>query len=87
LSAIELMAKRAQAALAGVETDSSLAAELEALRAYGELGSQIRSFWLQRDNQRSATWSEHQDINEVMLATSLLPEGCLVLPAMPVASG
>jgi hypothetical protein len=28
------------------------------------------------------TWAEHQDINEVMLATSLLPDGCLLLPAM-----
>jgi hypothetical protein len=27
-------------------------------------------------------WSEHRDINEVMLATSLVPEGFLVLPSL-----
>ena len=29
--------------------------------------------------QRRYLWTEHQDINEVMLATSLVPKGFLVL--------
>jgi hypothetical protein len=86
LSAVELIANKTRAARAGVEPDPGLLAALGALRAYGELGSEIRSFWQRGDNQRSINWSEHQDINEVMLATSLLPEGCLVLPAMPSAA-
>lgn len=53
-----------------------------ALRPYLSLGSRIEAFWLDPRNRREATWSEHRDINEVMLATSLLPEGWLVLPAV-----
>jgi hypothetical protein len=33
--------------------------------------------WLDPSNQASANWSEHEDINAVMLATSLAPEGYL----------
>jgi hypothetical protein len=43
------------------------------------LGSAIQSFWLDPEHQRGRTWSEHRDINEVMLATSLIPEGYLVI--------
>jgi hypothetical protein len=38
---------------------------------------QIESFWLRPEQQRSETWAAHQDINAVMLATSLAPEGFL----------
>jgi len=52
---------------------------LEALATYAVLGPAIESFWLDPEHRRTRTWSEHRDINEVMLATSLVPEGCLVL--------
>ena len=51
------------------------------LRRHLPLGAQIEAFWRDPVHRREATWSEHRDINEVMLATSLLPEGCLVLPS------
>lgn len=54
-----------------------------ALSPYLPLGSAIRSFWLQAQHQLAHSWSGHRDINEVMLATSLLPEGCAVLTALP----
>ena len=54
-------------------------AELEALRRYAPLGEEIESFWRAPAHQRAGTWSEHQDINEVMLATRLAPDGFLVL--------
>ena len=47
------------------------------LRTYVGLGTQIEEFWLSRANQRATTWREHRNINEVMLATSLAPEGYL----------
>ncbi|MCA1786733.1 MAG: hypothetical protein LC657_12225 [Desulfobacteraceae bacterium] len=39
----------------------------------------IESFWLAPENQQVPTWIDHQDINQVMLATSLLPDGYLNL--------
>ena len=54
-------------------------ADIEVLASYVLLGSAIQSFWLDPEHQRGRTWSEHRDINEVMLATSLIPEGYLVI--------
>ena len=47
-----------------------------------ELGTreEIESFWLDPAHQRAASWHEHLDINEVMLATALAPEGYLGVP-------
>ena len=61
---------------------SNLRALLDALKPYASLGSTIESFWLGPEHRKARTWSEHGDINEVMLATSLIPEGCLVLHSM-----
>ena len=43
------------------------------------LRDKIETFWRDPDNRRSDTWTEHRDINEVMLATSLVPDGYLML--------
>jgi hypothetical protein len=48
---------------------------LIALSAYRSLRLQIESFWLDPRNRSSQGWLAHQDINEVMLATCLAPEG------------
>jgi len=45
---------------------------LRELQRSADIGSRIVSFWSEPQNQRAATWSEHRDINEVMLATALL---------------
>ena len=45
---------------------------LQGLESHLSLGSWIESFWLDPTHQESRTWSEHCDINEVMLATSLI---------------
>ncbi len=39
----------------------------------------IKSFWVEPDHQSVKTWQEHADINNVMLATSLAPDGYLQL--------
>jgi hypothetical protein len=52
---------------------------LARLAPYVPLRAEIESFWLAPDHRRVASWLEHEDINDVMLATSLAPEGFLVL--------
>jgi hypothetical protein len=74
LSAIDLIRKEVE----------EVRARIQGLAPYADLGSAIVAFWLDPEHQRARTWSEHRDINEVMLATSLIPDGFLVL-ARPAA--
>jgi hypothetical protein len=53
-------------------------ASVRGFAAYLPLRERIESFWLDPRNQRGFTETGHRDINEVMLASSLVPEGCLV---------
>ena len=55
--------------------DSSLQVQVEALQSYVPLGEAIERFWLDSGNQEAGSWTEHREINMVMLATSLAPEG------------
>jgi hypothetical protein len=64
---------------AGADTD--LRALLGTMTPYLPLRDEIENFWRAPANRNSPTWLEHRDINEVMLATSLLPDGVLDLPA------
>ena len=57
----------------------AIGAALDDLGRYRELGPSIVGYWLDREHRRSGTWHEHLDINEVMLATSLIPHGYLVI--------
>jgi hypothetical protein len=54
-------------------------ARVQELMQYLPLRDAIETFWRDPVNQRSDTWIEHRDINEVMLATSLAPDGFLLL--------
>jgi hypothetical protein len=56
-----------------------LHARLSGLVRFLPLNELIESFWLEPINQQSHSWTGHRDINSVMLATSLAPEGYLVL--------
>jgi len=60
-------------------TSPQLRESLKALMQYMPLRDDIEAFWRDPQHQSASTWAEHQDINEVMLATSLVPEGFLVL--------
>lgn len=53
--------------------------QLAKLDEYLPVGEAIEAFWLRRENQQAENRSAHRDINMVMLATSLLPEGFLSL--------
>jgi hypothetical protein len=53
---------------------------LARLSRYVALRSEIEAFWLLPEHRRLDTWREHENINDVMLATSLQPEASLTLP-------
>jgi hypothetical protein len=59
---------------------------LDRLDGYEALAGTVRSFWLMPVHRATRTWMAHRDINEVMLATSLLPDGFLLLPSLGAAS-
>lgn len=60
---------------------TAAASSLARLARFAPLREQIVACWLAPEARRSRTWHEHADINDVMLATSLVPAGFLVLPA------
>jgi hypothetical protein len=49
------------------------------LQRFRSLRAPIEEFWLDTNNRRSAGWTDHRDINTVMLASSLMPDGFLCL--------
>jgi hypothetical protein len=56
---------------------------VEQLSPYVPLRAEVEKFWSQPAHRRVDGWLEHSDINDVMLATSLRPEGFLVLRPAP----
>jgi len=56
---------------------------LTQLYTYLPLAKEIEKFWLLEEHQKVSTWTEHIDINSVMLATSLEPEGFLNIAIKP----
>jgi hypothetical protein len=62
-----------------IATPGSLRNKVEALAAYVPLSEKIDQFWLNENNREADSWTKHLDINMVMLATSLTPEGFLMV--------
>ena len=79
LHAVERMHHAADHQNEHATTSPRLRAQLQALMQYLPLRDEIEAIWRDPGQQRSVIWTEHQDINEVMLATSLVPDGFLVL--------
>jgi hypothetical protein len=50
---------------------------IETLMRYVSLSETIEKSWLEGKNQKANSWTAHRDINMVMLATSLSPDGYL----------
>lgn len=57
--------------------DADASALISRLVQNRPLAEQIDAFWSQAEHRRDASWLEHNDINSVMLATSLEPDGYL----------
>ncbi|MDH3201698.1 MAG: hypothetical protein OEM15_12465 [Myxococcales bacterium] len=79
LSAVEVIKKETETQHRQFSRSAEVQERIEALTPYVTLGSKITSFWLDPEHREIRTWSEHRDINEVMLATSLVPAAFLVL--------
>ena len=50
---------------------------VDPLRPPSKTAERIEATWLEPRHRRLPAWTEHQDINEVMLAASLVPDGYL----------
>ncbi|MRR07035.1 MAG: hypothetical protein EG828_08835 [Deltaproteobacteria bacterium] len=57
----------------------SIRRKIERLMRYTHLASVIEQFWQKERTSKPDAWEEHRDINMVMLATSLAPDGFLVV--------
>ncbi|TRM68857.1 hypothetical protein BD626DRAFT_392447 [Schizophyllum amplum] len=51
--------------------------EVEKLRQHEALADRIEEFWMEEDNRNAKSWMGHEDINAVMLATTLSPDAFL----------
>ncbi len=51
----------------------------DSLMQYAPLRNSIEAYWLESTNREASDWMSHRDINMVMLATSLAPDGYLLL--------
>lgn len=75
LAAVERMGRRQSG---GAEEGLAEGGErLDALRAHLPAKDEILRFWTDPGHRRARTWNEHLDINRVMLATALAPDGHL----------
>jgi len=57
----------------------SLKRQAESLRRYIPMAESIEAFWLKPAHREAPTFTDHYDINTVMLATSLAPDGYLTV--------
>jgi hypothetical protein len=58
-----------------------LRSHVDVLHQFYPLCGLIEDFWRQKHNRQTESWVAHNNINAVMLATSLMPNGFLSLPA------
>ncbi len=56
---------------------TQISEDLIELAGYTTISDIINNFWLQSTHRNVNTWLDHADINNVMLATSLAPDGYL----------
>lgn len=61
------------------DKQQSLKRQVESLERYRALAGSIEDFWLDPAHKAASTFTDHRDINTVMLATSLAPNGYLML--------
>jgi hypothetical protein len=79
LHAISRMQKRIEQQPEHFTNAKQLLALLTNLSCFHRIHELIESFWLEPGHQSIRTWKVHADINSVMLATSLAPDGYLQL--------
>ena len=58
--------------------NKELCSAVKSLTYYKWLSDEIDGFWLKTASREDCNWKEYEDINVVMLATSLVPNGFLI---------
>jgi hypothetical protein len=79
LHAVERIEKLMEEKPNMLDKNHSFYSQIKHLGRFARLGEAIEKFWLDPQNRRTETWTEHLDINSMMLATSLAPDGYLKL--------
>ena len=79
LQALERLQDKISPVPGRFQPPQALSSQLEKLAPYIAWVERIDSFWLDRRNQAAGSWTDHREINRVMLATSLAPDGYLTL--------
>ncbi len=75
LRAVEKIRERIEQESGLLRKKDSLHSLLKSLSRYAGLTETIEKFWLEETNREAGSWTAHHDINRVMLATSLAPDG------------
>ncbi len=79
LSAVERLQKLIEENPSLFQQSNRLRLLVEDLMEYVPLRDQIEQFWMDDRNREVGTWTEHREINMVMLATSLAPDNFLMI--------
>ncbi len=77
LHTIDRMQKTMQKHVDDFHDADHLMSVLSKLSRFNRISENIESFWLQPEHRSVNSWLEHADINNVMLATSMAPDGYL----------
>ena len=82
LEAVERLSGFVEGNRQAITKERELRAAMKALKEYEALAEAIDRFWLEPEHEKVKSWTEHREINMVMLATSLAPDGYLRLHAV-----
>jgi hypothetical protein len=79
LGGVPIVEQALKSGVKGFETRAGLTRAVDMLLSYQPLGQAIIDDWIPETRQHGQGWRAHQDINDVMLATSLLPDRFLTI--------
>ena len=79
LSAVEKLQKWIRENPSLIQREDHLHRRVEDLMGYVPLRETIKQFWIDGRNREASTWTEHREINMVMLATSIAPDEFLMI--------
>lgn len=77
LKAVERLNAMKRLNSSGLRPREDLMRQTDALMRFASIGAEIERFWMDLSNQKGGTWLDHQNINAVMLVTSLASDSFL----------
>ncbi len=77
LHAVERLAQLVRDAAKVLHDNRAVQTRVDGIGEWLPLKDSIEAFWLEPAHRRTRSWMAHEDINTVMLATSLAPDGYL----------